>query len=54
MSVEQAARGLLVDAIAAHWYGSDFPPAKATEGLRRYLTAVHARYGRPVGSPSTR
>ncbi|MDQ2588170.1 sigma-70 family RNA polymerase sigma factor [Saccharothrix yanglingensis] len=40
-------RGLRVDFIALHWYGSDFGPA-AVGHLRNYLDAVSARYGLPV------
>ncbi|MEU4739633.1 sigma-70 family RNA polymerase sigma factor [Actinosynnema sp. NPDC023658] len=40
-------RGLRVDFIALHWYGSDFGPA-AVGHLRNYLDAVHARYGLPI------
>lgn len=42
-----AQRGLRVDFIAVHWYGSDFSEA-AVGHLRNYLDAVHARYGKPV------
>ncbi|GAA1270868.1 sigma-70 family RNA polymerase sigma factor [Saccharothrix xinjiangensis] len=40
-------RGLKVDFIALHWYGSDFGPA-AVGHLKSYLDAVHARYGLPI------
>ncbi|MFD0315633.1 glycosyl hydrolase [Streptomyces flavalbus] len=40
-------RGLRVDFIPVHWYGADFGP-DAPEHLRRYLQAVHDRYGKPV------
>jgi hypothetical protein len=40
-------RGLTVDFIALHWYGSDFGPA-AVGHLRSYLDAVHRRYGKPI------
>ncbi|WP_062212520.1 glycoside hydrolase family protein [Streptomyces sp. NBRC 109706] len=40
-------RGLRVDFIPLHWYGSDFGP-DATEHLRGYLQAVADRYGKPV------
>ncbi|MFT7838165.1 sigma-70 family RNA polymerase sigma factor [Saccharothrix sp. BKS2] len=40
-------RGLRVDFITLHWYGSDFGPA-AVGHLKGYLDAVHARYGLPV------
>ncbi|MFC7994143.1 glycosyl hydrolase [Streptomyces pilosus] len=42
-----AERGLRVDFIPLHWYGGDFGP-DAPEQLRRYLQAVHDRYGKPV------
>ncbi|MDX3659188.1 sigma-70 family RNA polymerase sigma factor [Streptomyces sp. ID05-26A] len=42
-----AQRGLRVDFIAVHWYGSDFSDA-AVGHLRNYLAAVHARYGKPI------
>ncbi|WP_228473786.1 glycoside hydrolase family protein, partial [Streptomyces calidiresistens] len=42
------ARGLRVDFIALHWYGSDFRTEAAVEHLRSYLTAVHERYGKPI------
>ncbi|WP_189223100.1 sigma-70 family RNA polymerase sigma factor [Saccharothrix coeruleofusca] len=41
------ARGLRVDFITLHWYGSDFSPA-AVGHLKNYLDAVHARYGLPI------
>ncbi|WP_447009364.1 sigma-70 family RNA polymerase sigma factor [Saccharothrix hoggarensis] len=40
-------RGLRVDFITVHWYGSDFGPA-AVGHLKNYLDAVHARYGLPI------
>ncbi|RDI34920.1 sigma-70 family RNA polymerase sigma factor [Lentzea flaviverrucosa] len=42
-----AQRGLRVDFIAVHWYGSDFSDA-AVGHLKNYLAAVHARYGKPI------
>ncbi|QFU90122.1 glycoside hydrolase family protein [Amycolatopsis sp. YIM 10] len=42
-----AARGLRVDFIPLHWYGSDFSAA-AVDHLRGYLQAVHNRYGKPI------
>ncbi|WP_439657383.1 sigma-70 family RNA polymerase sigma factor [Lentzea sp. HUAS TT2] len=42
-----AQRGLRVDFIAVHWYGSDFSDA-AVGHLKNYLDAVHKRYGKPV------
>ena len=41
-------RGLRVDFIALHWYGSDFRTAEAVGQLQHYLQAVHDRYGLPV------
>ncbi|GAA0810025.1 sigma-70 family RNA polymerase sigma factor [Spirilliplanes yamanashiensis] len=40
-------RGLRVDFITVHWYGSDFSAA-AVGHLRDYLDAVHRRYGKPI------
>ncbi|WP_243082300.1 glycosyl hydrolase [Streptomyces sp. 891-h] len=40
-------RGLRVDFIPVHWYGSDFGPA-ATGHLADYLQRVHDRYNKPV------
>ncbi|WP_447003579.1 sigma-70 family RNA polymerase sigma factor [Saccharothrix isguenensis] len=40
-------RGLRVDFITLHWYGSDFGPA-AVGHLKSYLDAVRARYGLPI------
>jgi RNA polymerase sigma factor (sigma-70 family) len=40
-------KGLTVDFITLHWYGSDFSPA-AVGHLRSYLQAVHRRYGKPI------
>ncbi|MDX8035394.1 sigma-70 family RNA polymerase sigma factor [Lentzea sp. BCCO 10_0856] len=42
-----AQRGLRVDFIAVHWYGSDFSEA-AVGHLKNYLDAVHRRYGKPM------
>jgi RNA polymerase sigma factor (sigma-70 family) len=42
-----AQRGLRVDFIPIHWYGSDFSAA-AVGHLKNYVEAVHARYGKPV------
>lgn len=42
-----AQRGLRVDFIAVHWYGSDFSDA-AVGHLKNYLAAVHDRYGKPI------
>jgi hypothetical protein len=41
-------RGLRVDFIALHWYGSDFRTTEAVGQLKQYLEAVHDRYGLPV------
>ncbi|GIF13109.1 sigma-70 family RNA polymerase sigma factor [Actinoplanes teichomyceticus] len=41
------AKGLRVDAIALHWYGSDFSAAAADQFLG-YVDAVHKRYGKPI------
>ncbi|MFI5835736.1 glycoside hydrolase family protein [Micromonospora sp. NPDC051300] len=40
-------RGMRVDFIALHWYGSDFGDA-APQHLMDYVQAVHERYGLPV------
>jgi hypothetical protein len=40
-------RGLRVDFVTLHWYGSDFSPA-AVGHLRGYIEAVHERYGLPI------
>ncbi|MFI9009790.1 sigma-70 family RNA polymerase sigma factor [Actinosynnema sp. NPDC053489] len=40
-------RGLRVDFITLHWYGSDFGP-NAVGHLENYLDAVRARYGLPI------
>ncbi|MEU4688406.1 sigma-70 family RNA polymerase sigma factor [Actinoplanes sp. NPDC023714] len=42
-----SARGLRVDAIALHWYGSDFSKASVNQFLG-YIDAVHERYGKPI------
>ncbi|MET0132439.1 MAG: sigma-70 family RNA polymerase sigma factor [Kibdelosporangium sp.] len=42
-----ATRGLRVDFITLHWYGSDFGPA-AVNHLKSYITAVQARYNKPI------
>ncbi|MEU9338162.1 glycosyl hydrolase [Streptomyces sp. NPDC048290] len=42
-----AERGLRVDFIPVHWYGSDFGP-DAVNHLRDYLQKVSDRYGKPV------
>jgi hypothetical protein len=43
-----AERGFRVDAIALHWYGSDFDTENAINQLRGYLTSVHDRYHKPI------
>ncbi|MBB5787794.1 sigma-70 family RNA polymerase sigma factor [Jiangella mangrovi] len=40
-------RGLRVDFITLHWYGSDFGP-DAVGHLRSYIEATHDRYGLPI------
>jgi RNA polymerase sigma factor (sigma-70 family) len=40
-------KGLRVDFITLHWYGSDFSDAAAGQFLG-YLDAVHKRYGKPI------
>jgi RNA polymerase sigma factor (sigma-70 family) len=40
-------KGLRVDAIALHWYGSDFSAASVNQFLG-YVDAVHKRYGKPI------
>jgi hypothetical protein len=40
-------RGLRVDFITLHWYGSDFSPA-AVGQLESYVKAVHDRYQMPI------
>lgn len=42
-----AERGLRVDFIPVHWYGSDFGPA-ATDQLAGYLQRIHERYKKPI------
>ena len=42
-----AQRGLRVDFIPVHWYGSDFSAA-AVGHLKNYLAAVHAKFGKPI------
>jgi RNA polymerase sigma factor (sigma-70 family) len=41
-------RGYRVDFIALHWYGGDFRTEAAVEQLRGYLSAVYARYHKPI------
>jgi len=40
-------KGLRVDFITLHWYGSDFGPAAVGQFLS-YVDAVHRRYGLPI------
>jgi hypothetical protein len=40
-------KGLRVDFITLHWYGSDFSDAAAGQFLG-YVDAVHKRYGKPI------
>ncbi|GGK84665.1 sigma-70 family RNA polymerase sigma factor [Mangrovihabitans endophyticus] len=40
-------RGLRVDFITLHWYGSDFSDA-AVDQFLGYVDAVHRRYGKPI------
>lgn len=40
-------KGLRVDAIALHWYGSDFSAASVNQFLG-YVDAVHKRYNKPI------
>jgi RNA polymerase sigma factor (sigma-70 family) len=40
-------KGLRVDAIALHWYGSDFSAASVNQFLG-YVDAVHKRYKKPI------
>jgi hypothetical protein len=42
-----AQRGLRVDFITVHWYGSDFGAA-AVDHLRGYLQAIYDRYHKPI------
>ncbi|MDQ0784999.1 sigma-70 family RNA polymerase sigma factor [Streptomyces sp. B3I8] len=41
-------RGYRVDFVALHWYGGDFRTAAAVDQLRGYLSAVYARYHKPI------
>ncbi len=43
-----AARHYRINFITVHWYGGDFVTSRAVSELRRYLTAIHARYHRPL------
>jgi hypothetical protein len=43
-----AAKGYRVDFIPLHWYGGDFRPGPATDQLKAYVSAVYARYHKPV------
>ena len=47
--VQVAAGGLRVDAIALHWFGTDFAdPGASTAQLQANISAVYARYQRPI------
>jgi hypothetical protein len=41
------AKGLRVDFITLHWYGSDFSAASVNQFLG-YVDAVHKKYGKPI------
>jgi hypothetical protein len=41
-------KGYRVDFIPLHWYGADFSSKNATNQLKSYIEAVHAKYGKPV------
>jgi Glycosyl hydrolase catalytic core len=43
-----AARGYRVDFIPLHWYGGDFRAGPATDQLEAYVSAVRARYHKPI------
>ncbi len=43
-----AARGYRVDFIPLHWYGGDFRAGPATDQLEAYVSAVWARYHKPI------
>ena len=44
-----ASGGLRVDAVALHWFGTDFAhPGTSTAQLQANISAVYARYQRPV------
>lgn len=41
-------QGRKVDFITLHWYGSDFNPKNATQQLKSYVEATHAKYQKPI------
>jgi Glycosyl hydrolase catalytic core len=41
-------RGYRVNFITVHWYGGDFATAAAVGQLKSYLSAIHARYHKPI------
>ena len=43
-----AARHYRVNFITVHWYGGDFATGPAVRQLRAYLSAIYARYHRPI------
>jgi hypothetical protein len=43
-----AARGYRVDFVPLHWYGGDFRAGPATDQLKAYVSAVWARYHKPI------
>ena len=43
-----AARGYRVDFVPLHWYGADFRAGPATDQLKSYVSAVRARYHKPI------
>jgi hypothetical protein len=43
-----AAKGYRVDFIPLHWYGRDFRAGPATDQLKTYVSAVWARYHKPI------
>jgi hypothetical protein len=43
-----AAQGYRVDFIPLHWYGGDFRAGPATDQLKAYVSAVYARYHKPI------
>jgi hypothetical protein len=41
-------KGYRVDFIPLHWYGADFTSKNATNQLKSYIEAVHAKYDKPI------
>ena len=41
-------KGYRVDFIPLHWYGADFTSKNATNQLKSYIEAVHAKYNKPI------